>query len=310
MNVTDKPIYAWHFSDGYLRFDMRSVEVAAGLVLEADGEPIVAKKGFHACRGAHDALFNLSSNPPKTLIISRVKLSGKMVTADLGYEVIAAQRREHLWVADADKAVEEFALSYIEQVLRLFERAKVVFGDTLDWAIKNRRLLYQQELPQDKLDELAEYVKFAKPEPIYWFSPSYQIPTRRFHKDWEKPEFWLDVWSPVSLDGYSSSLHDKLAQVIRYKTLFLASDGVPHFANLVQSLIEGAATIAFRKAERDAILKHISENMGSIRLPQIPPTPEKYIEQMRLRYGMASLNAHLHNVLMQLAPAGYVEPKF
>lgn len=302
--MTDKPIYAWHFSDGFLRYDMSDVEVKAGLVLETDAEPEVEKQGFHACCGAHDALFNLTSKPIDNLIVSRVKLSGKIVRKDYGYEVIAAQKREHLWIADANKIVEEFALQYIEEALRQLEKANVIIGDTLYWAIENRRLLFEQGLPKDKLDEIAEYVKHAKEE----LEPPSSITHQSFIDDrlrWNV-EDWYEYFArrnalkPHLVRG----IYDTMAHIIRYSKLHFAAVSVASFTSKIQNIVEHAATKTYIEHERDVILEHISKTTGLVAMPQLPPTPEKYLEQMRKKYKMPNVNDKLHDMLMQLAPEG------
>jgi hypothetical protein len=105
-------ILAWHFSDGELRFDYAGMKVEAGLVLETEKKPIAEKNGFHASIRALDALSWYAVRPQTEFIISRVRVSGEMINGapyKNGTERIVAQKREHLWVADAKAVLEEFA---------------------------------------------------------------------------------------------------------------------------------------------------------------------------------------------------------
>jgi hypothetical protein len=103
-------ILAWHVSkDGKLRYDMEGVQVVAGLELAMDEKPMVMVRGFHGSVLPLDALAVASGTT-----FSRVELSGEM---DIATTKIAAQRRKHLYVIDAERILHEFALWCATQTL-------------------------------------------------------------------------------------------------------------------------------------------------------------------------------------------------
>lgn len=162
--MTTQPIYAWHFSDGYLRFEYKDTKVEAGLILETNVPVDIGKAGFHACVGAYDALFNYSARPSEIIIVSRVRLAGKMITANsYGYEVISAQKRQHLWAVVANSPLERFGLWYLEEAIRRRETVepKSDLPSPMDDAVREAITLRKQQAAPlieeaDKIDNLIE----------------------------------------------------------------------------------------------------------------------------------------------------------
>jgi hypothetical protein len=128
-------VLAWHFSDGELRFDYAGVKVEAGLVLETQEKPVAEKKGFHASISPLDALSWYAVRPQDEFIISRVRLSAEIV--EKRHRLIA-QRREHLWVADA-KAVLEEIVAMKRHFLETVPQADIDLCNLIwEWIYSNR----------------------------------------------------------------------------------------------------------------------------------------------------------------------------
>jgi hypothetical protein len=156
--MTDKPIYAWHFSTDELDFDMQGTKVEAGLTVSMDDNPIVRFKGFHACIRSLDALdyFAQRPNPDNLIIVSRVRLSGQ-TTNDASVKIIeilseddlfefesphlfapatiVAQKREHLWIADAKSTVEVFGVWCYKESLNILRDKNYVISSVFDEAL-------------------------------------------------------------------------------------------------------------------------------------------------------------------------------
>jgi hypothetical protein len=137
----DDSILAWHFSDGKLRFDYTGVKVEAGLVLETTEKPVIGRKGFHASIKAVDALNWFSISPSDEILVSRVRLSGDIVidnSKSYG-ERLVAQKREHLWVADANDTIETYAMMAYRWILRKARNAGVPIDNQLETILSLRR---------------------------------------------------------------------------------------------------------------------------------------------------------------------------
>jgi hypothetical protein len=147
LRMTDKPIYAWHFSTDELDFDMKGTKVEAGLTVSMDEIPILKYKGFHACIPPLDALdyFSQRPNPQNIIIVSRVRLSGVM-DRQRGDSNIAAQKREHLWVADAKPTIEAFGIWCYEESSRLLREMNYIVPPIFDEGLKVR-LENSEDLP-------------------------------------------------------------------------------------------------------------------------------------------------------------------
>jgi hypothetical protein len=110
---------AWHFvhesrrtavyRDGIPEYTGPAVE--PGLVQRIEGTPICCERGLHASLRAIDALA-YAPGP----IVCRVELDGEIAHQ---HDKCAAQVRRVLWVADATRALHEFALECAESVLHL-----------------------------------------------------------------------------------------------------------------------------------------------------------------------------------------------
>jgi hypothetical protein len=101
----------WHFLPEDRRLahgDGREVKVGETLVVE--GPPILCERGLHASKRALDALEN-APGP----IVCRVRLGGEIVEDKTK---ACATERTVLWMADATRALHEFALWCAEGALR------------------------------------------------------------------------------------------------------------------------------------------------------------------------------------------------
>jgi len=95
-------ILAWHFAPDTGRSRYTDEPIFPGAVFAVSGTPAVCGPFPHGCVRPMDAL-----ECGFGCYVSRVRLSGEMAH-DRGK--VAAQRREHLWCADAKRTLCEFAL--------------------------------------------------------------------------------------------------------------------------------------------------------------------------------------------------------
>ena len=121
-NVTKpKTVLGWWFcakdEDGIVRLphgDGREVKVAETLAIEGPIRP--CERGLHASRRALDALQYAPGE-----IVYRVRLSGEIVEEN---DKLAASARTVLWMADAARALHEFAVWCAREALLRERRAK------------------------------------------------------------------------------------------------------------------------------------------------------------------------------------------
>src|SRR5689334_17051422 len=135
-----QPLYAWHFSTGTLRFQYENVPVEAGLTLKTDDYPVPEKYGFHASVSPLDALKYFAVRPNDRIVISRVRLSGACVVDEthLGRRLVA-QCREHLWTADAEPALENYAVALAHRAVAWLSIEGVIMPVQISDAILARR---------------------------------------------------------------------------------------------------------------------------------------------------------------------------
>ena len=109
----------WHFLPGDGRLwgkgklpETERIEVHAGVTYRIEGTPRPCKHGLHASRRAVDAL-GYAPNA-QGLIICRVRLGGTIME---DFDKACATERTVLWMADATRALHEFAMWCAEGAL-------------------------------------------------------------------------------------------------------------------------------------------------------------------------------------------------
>lgn len=120
-DMTDVSVWeGWHFlpEDGRLwgngnLSESERAKVEAGVTYRIEGEPVLCARGLHAAKRAIDAL----AYAPDTegLVVCRVRLGGTIVEGD---NKACASERTVLWMADATRALHEFALWCAEGALK------------------------------------------------------------------------------------------------------------------------------------------------------------------------------------------------
>jgi hypothetical protein len=144
---------AWHFSDGFLRFNNEVMKVSGVLSIETGGKPIANKNGFDASIRPLDALRWYTVRPQTAFIISRVRLSGEIVEEK---QRLIAQRREHVWVADARPLLRDFV-----------ELQKARYLDIQQTVIDLKRLTYKWIQPDYIYDPQRDKPKNLDTIPRY-----------------------------------------------------------------------------------------------------------------------------------------------
>jgi hypothetical protein len=244
--MTDNSIYAWHFSTDELAFDMKGTKVEAGLTVSMDEIPMRGYKGFHACIPPLDALryFSQRPNPQNTIIVSRVRLSGVMDIQRVDSN-IAAQKREHLWVADAKPTIEAFGIWCYEESLRLLREMNYFIAPIFEEGLKARL---------ENSDDLSAIIRSAKEQ---------AKASRASERHYERIIGSL----PMNLIEFT------LANAGTYASIYsmYAKD-------------KGEDTVSF-------------------------PLVSVYGRSDSTRVPLQISNEKLHDMLMQLAPEGYHEPK-
>jgi hypothetical protein len=119
--MTDVSVWeGWHFlpedgrlwGNGHLPESERA-KVEAGVTYRIEGEPVLCARGLHAAKRAIDALAYTPDT--KGLVVCRVRLGGTIVEGD---DKACASERTVLWMADATRALHEFALWCAEGALK------------------------------------------------------------------------------------------------------------------------------------------------------------------------------------------------
>lgn len=126
-------ILAWHFlrEDRKLRFHPYT-EVISGQTLTYEGVLTLCEAGLHASERVINALY-YAPGP----VVSRVELSGQILKSD---DKACASKRACLWIADATRALHEFACWCAEETLKR-ERSRGREPDERCWkAIEAKRL--------------------------------------------------------------------------------------------------------------------------------------------------------------------------
>ena len=136
---------AWHFLkvDRKLRFPPYT-EITPGSVVTAKGKLKMCRNGCHASIKPLDAL-QYAPGP----IVCRVELSGEIIEDT---DKLCARHRKVIWMADATRALHEFACWCAEQAL-LRERAAGREPDPRSWAaIEAKRKWLCGEISDEELD--------------------------------------------------------------------------------------------------------------------------------------------------------------
>src|SRR5690606_29626950 len=101
---------------GTLHHDYEGVKIESGLLLETTDKPVFEQSSFYACLRPLDAFYWYAVRPQTKFIVSRVCLSGEMLNKDIygnKHPRIVAQKREHLWVADAESTLQTLLNYYL-----------------------------------------------------------------------------------------------------------------------------------------------------------------------------------------------------
>ena len=135
----------WHLSGGTLGFKhgrRNHVKIETGATFRVRGDLKMCRFGLHASQKPLDAL-----NYAKGNIASRVRLFGKRIDQD---DKSCATHRTHLWVADAEKTLFEFACWCAETALRRCQE-KGINTDERSWAaIRARRLWLEGKITDEE----------------------------------------------------------------------------------------------------------------------------------------------------------------
>ena len=110
--MTKDKVLAWHFlpNDGEIRRGKwRNRKVRAGVTYVHRGPVVLCESGLHASIRAIDALEYAPGN-----IVCRVRCSDRVVHDN---DKLVCGRRRVLWMADATRALHEFAIWCAEQAL-------------------------------------------------------------------------------------------------------------------------------------------------------------------------------------------------
>lgn len=100
--------YAWHFSDGDGRL------IAEGAIFTCDDDKLVlCEYGFHASHKLLDALYYAPGNT-----LSFVACEGRIIES---YDKLVCSKRTHIYVADIEHILHEFACWCAEQALTLID---------------------------------------------------------------------------------------------------------------------------------------------------------------------------------------------
>jgi hypothetical protein len=306
------PVYAWHFSTGTLRFQYADTPVEAGLILKTDEDPVPERSGFHASILPLDALRFFAVRPNDRIIISRVKLSGKMVQTE---NTLVAQQREHLWTADAEAALEDFAQSYVYQALDWLKAENVAIPDVITEAMQSRRRWFAKEISQRELyaaaDALAAWVYEQENPPDRVGFPREPDEYYRWVMNPSPQHFtaayWIKHWK-VLVEKLPLRVAELLASRIRHDTQFFAFES-PHGA--IDCYVAICNYLGWQAAENSSrVREHIEQFIMRIpgtryRGPYHVEPPQEYLHTCTLQKPEPDVD--LHQRLMQLAPAGYRE---
>jgi len=139
----------WHFSGTHLDFDLSHIKVKAGLVLRMGGPLSLCERRFHASAKPLDALQYASGT-----IVSRVELFNHVVSEPLQVDTdkAVATGRAHIWVADAERTLHEFALWCANSALER-ERKAGLETDERSWqALEIKQLWLNGKATDHEMD--------------------------------------------------------------------------------------------------------------------------------------------------------------
>lgn len=150
---TGSALQAWHFisSEGMTGKD--GIKVEPGQTMRVEGKLDVGQNSLHAARRALDALY-IGSGP----VVCRVEISGEFLE---DRERLCARERKCLWMADATKALFEFACRCAERALAA-ERNEGRDPDPRVWAVLDaRRAWLKSEATEADLAQAVEGARTA-----------------------------------------------------------------------------------------------------------------------------------------------------
>ena len=150
--MSDEPIRAWHFTDGWTLRDGRELRPR----LYTMRKPIVmCAVGYHASERILDALEYAPGS-----VISRVEVSGKILREE---DKLCASRRRVLWSLDIAPVLHEFACRVAEQALRTHR-----VTHRAAWAaIEAKRAWLRGEIDDEALST-ARYVAWSAAASAAW----------------------------------------------------------------------------------------------------------------------------------------------
>jgi len=314
-----KPIYAWHFSNGYLRFGHKNTRVEAGLALKTRESVKVGKSGFHACVGAYDALFNYSSCPSETIVVSRVRLDGKKnKTNNYGYEIISAQKRQHLWVAVANKTLERFGLWYLEEAIRRRDNVEPKSGlpSPIDDAV-NAMIALRKQKPEPLIEEanriellVDKWKEETKTEEIKdtlarinrileTDNTILNLPLLRIAGEMQR----RDVPYPAHPD-----FAIRVARLLRMSSIHFAVKApkiLQDFMNPEYMIVDWERYLREKRGEILSTMKKWSDWQGTALLDYSLPQADNYAKCFKYDGDTPDPNTKLQEMLMELEPEGY-----
>ncbi len=321
---TEDEIYAWHFSTGELRFDYAGTKVKAGLILETDDNPIPDKVGFHASVKPLDALRFFAIRPNDRKMISRVKLRGQIVEDGVSQRGtrLTAQRREHLWVADAQDSLESFALSFLDLVFDWLKKDNILISDIIFEALNERKRYLEGNSSRQQVhlatEELIQYAK-EQSNPIEYI-PDINDPNGIITWYTKRLRYTADTWQEFWKDQVyylPAYLAKTLGTSLRRDTQYLVFNCIGIAYNCQYKFCNYHGWYRAIAEDSPLITKHIDDyieqvgntwigNYVSLLLRDGLNAPEPYLKNSKFRFPVPE--NELHQRLMQLAPDDYQEP--
>lgn len=292
---TGNEVYAWHFSTGELSFDYEGISIVDKLLLKTQSRFIPDKSGFRARVNPLDALRFFAIRPNDNKFISRVKLS--------------VRRREHLWVADAQDTLEDFALSYIDLIFDWLKKDNIPVPDIIFEALNERKLyLNGNSSHQQVFNATAKLLDYAKEnENPFTYLLMYEELSQN-KKVSDIVIIWRDYWTNLAT-RLPIDLARSLGHCLRRDTQFFVFDCLD-LAYRYQHILCNYHAWSLISTEDPSNIYDYIEKITNLRKHRIMfdglDAPDTYLKNCKFKI-LAPKNK-LHQRLMQLAPADYKEP--
>ncbi len=327
------PIYAWHFSDGTLKYDDEEVEVRSGLKLEKFTDKLTHINSFHGCTNPFDALRSFSTYSPKRLVVSRVKLEGKIVnTYPFGIgsqtQMLLAQKRTHLWVADAIETLEDFTIGNVEDLIHALSEEGIKTHPVIFNTLNTRRKWSKSEESFSVLQDAIEsmHVNFDDIPQKSQLSRMRNLLSLHNNASLEEniESALIDVPQTAKdcLEANRNALNESykafflaLQKISKEKTRLFVLGTMPIVLKTLHSLCNYRAwKHAYDKGD-DTLDKIAKEFFNSVMtglkygksalIDLVPPPPSDYLSIFLST--LPSPEKELHQQLMSLAPKNYTE---